>query len=58
MARLQDAEPELLTVFAGEDATDEETAEIESTAAELFPDAEMEVLSGGQPHYHFLISLE
>lgn len=58
MARLRDAEPELLTVFAGEDATDEETAEIEVTAAELFPEAELEVLSGGQPHYHFLISLE
>ena len=58
MERLQNAEPELLTVFSGEDATQEESEEVEAIAAELFPDAEIEVLAGGQPHYHILISLE
>ncbi|HVL26048.1 MAG TPA: DAK2 domain-containing protein [Thermomicrobiales bacterium] len=58
LARLRDLEPELLTVFAGEGATPELTQQMEASAAEIFPDAEIEVLEGNQPHYRFLISLE
>ena len=58
LARLRDSEPELLTIFSGIDATPEETAAREATAATSFPDAEIEVVAGGQPHYHFVISVE
>jgi uncharacterized protein len=58
LERMQDREPELLTIFAGEDATPEATSELEASAAELFPEAEIEVLEGNQPHYRFLISIE
>jgi DAK2 domain fusion protein YloV len=55
---ISDMEPELLTVFLGEDATDEATAALEAEAAQVFPDAEIEVIDGHQPHYQYLISVE
>jgi uncharacterized protein len=58
MQRLRDQEPELLTIFAGEDATSEATRELQESAAEIFPGAEIEVLEGNQPHYRFVISIE
>jgi DAK2 domain fusion protein YloV len=58
LERMHDREPELLTIFAGEDATPESTSELEASAAAIFPEAEIEVLEGNQPHYRFLISIE
>lgn len=58
MTKLQDAEPELLTVFTGEDATEASTAVLRETAADLYPDAEIEVIEGNQPHYQFVIAVE
>jgi dihydroxyacetone kinase-like predicted kinase len=55
---LSDMDPELLTVFLGEDATDEATAALEAEAAKVFPEAEIEVIEGNQPHYQYLISVE
>lgn len=55
---LESAEPELLTVFTGEDATPDATAKIEQIAGEIFPDAEIETVDGGQPHYQYLIGVE
>ena len=51
-------EPELLTVFLGEDATDEATEALQREAAQVFPDAEIEVIEGNQPHYQYLIAVE
>lgn len=58
MASLADKEPEILTVFVGENATDDATAALEAEAARTFPDAEIEVIEGNQPHYQYLISIE
>jgi len=55
---ISDMEPELLTVFLGEDATEEATAALQEEAAKVFPDAEIEVIEGDQPHYQYLISVE
>jgi DAK2 domain fusion protein YloV len=49
---------ELVTIFSGEDATDDDIATIEGTVAASFPDAEVEYQAGGQPHYLFVISVE
>jgi dihydroxyacetone kinase-like predicted kinase len=49
---------ELVTVFAGIDAGDDEIADLESVVADAFPDADHEFQAGGQPHYLFVISLE
>lgn len=55
---LGDTEPELLTVFTGEDASPTETEELERVANDLFPEAEVEIITGNQPHYHFIIGVE
>lgn len=58
MSSLSDKEPEILTVFVGKDATDDATEALESEATRVFPDAEIEVIEGNQPHYQYLIAIE
>ena len=55
---LQDTDPELLTVFIGEGATDAATDALRETATAIFPDAEIEIIEGNQPHYQYLIAVE
>lgn len=55
---LSEIDPELLTVFVGEDASEANTESLEQAASELYPDAEIEVVQGNQPHYHFIIAVE
>ena len=50
--------PELVTVYYGEDVTEEAASGVGSTAEELMPDAEVSVLRGGQPVYYYVISAE
>lgn len=49
---------ELVTLFTGEDVSEEETSEIENYIEETYPDVEVETISGGQPVYSFIISVE
>lgn len=58
LSSLSDKDPEILTVFLGEDATTEATEALIAEAESAFPDAEMEVIEGNQPHYQYLISIE
>ena len=53
-----DLDPEIITVYYGEDVTQDD---VETTAAaleEAFPDAEVTVVNGGQPVYYYMISVE
>jgi uncharacterized protein len=49
---------ELATVFIGEPADSVSVEEIESIIEDIFPDLELEITGGGQPHYDLLIALE
>lgn len=49
---------ELVTIFRGEEGTEDEAAELATILEEHFPDAEIEDYYGGQPHYRFIISIE
>jgi DAK2 domain fusion protein YloV len=51
-------EHELVTIIAGEDATDEANAAIESWLESNRPDVEAEVHSGGQPLYPYYFGIE
>ncbi|KIX90404.1 hypothetical protein TP70_07890 [Staphylococcus microti] len=53
-----DEDSEILTVIAGEEATDEQTAFIESFVEEHFEDVEIEIQNGQQPIYPYLFSVE
>ena len=51
-------DPELITLFYGEDV-DEEAAEATANRISLaFPDAELTPIPGGQPVYYYMISVE
>jgi uncharacterized protein len=51
-------EHELITMFYGENIAKAEVDEIEEKIKEAYPDHEVEVKEGGQPHYFFIISIE
>jgi len=49
---------ELVTVYRGEDATDEELEMLESSIRSSYPALDVEVQQGGQLHYPFILSVE
>ncbi|MGC4375600.1 DAK2 domain-containing protein [Fictibacillus sp. Mic-4] len=53
-----DDDSEIVSIFAGEDATEEQTDQLVSFIEEQFPDLEVEVHSGKQPIYDYIISVE
>ena len=49
---------EFVTVFYGEDVTEEQAAKAEEIFSRCCPGAELSVLPGGQPVYYYIISIE
>jgi dihydroxyacetone kinase-like predicted kinase len=52
----QDAE--ILTLYTGEAVSPESTEELVALIEASFPQAEVETVEGGQPHYHYILSAE
>jgi DAK2 domain fusion protein YloV len=52
------ADYELITLFHGQNVTKEEAEEMAGKIQEKYPDQEVELQYGGQPHYQFIISVE
>ncbi len=51
-------EDHLVTLYRGEPVSDEESAAELARLKERFGDAEFDLIVGGQPHYHYLVSIE
>ncbi len=49
---------ELLTMFYGQNISKEEAEKMAAVIREKYPDLEVELQYGGQPHYQFILSLE
>ncbi len=49
---------ELVTMFYGSNINLEQVEEIADEIREVYPDHEVEIQEGGQPHYQFIISIE
>jgi DAK2 domain fusion protein YloV len=49
---------ELITLYYGIDTQRNEVYEIVDEIRKSFPDQEIDIQEGGQPHYHFIISIE
>jgi DAK2 domain fusion protein YloV len=58
LAEFVEAQPEVIAVFTGRDADPAQTATLEETIAATFPESDLEVLSGGQSFYQYIISFE
>ncbi len=50
--------PELITVYYGEGVKAEAAEATAAALTDLFPDAELSVVDGGQPVYYYMISVE
>ena len=55
---IDDFHPEFITVYYGEDVTQEEAEAASGTLEGNFPDSEVNVVCGGQPVYYYMISAE
>jgi len=49
---------ELVTLYYGEGIDEQEAEQLSTLLSENYPDLEMEVVYGGQPHYPYLLSVE
>ena len=52
------SEGDLVTLYRGEPATDEEVDRVMRNVSAAFEGVELELVAGGQPHYHFFLSIE
>ena len=55
---MTDSDSELITVYYGEDVSEEEAGIMEKKIQEQYPDYDIQLLSGGQPVYYYIISVE
>ncbi len=55
---LDQYEPEFITVYYGEDVTEEAAQQVKALLEEKHPSAEFSVINGGQPVYYYMISAE
>ena len=51
-------EAEIVTLYWGEPLDESGAERLAEAASEGFPDLEFELVKGGQPHYHFFLSIE
>jgi len=58
VSRMVDGHTEIVTVFCGEPVDDGEAAQAGERLRKACPDHEVEVHRGGQPLYHYLVSVE
>jgi len=49
---------EIITIYYGQECTENRANSLARQLETLCPDFEVEVIYGGQPHYHFIISVE
>ncbi|MGF9799276.1 DAK2 domain-containing protein [Brevibacillus agri] len=55
---MADEDTEIITMFLGEGATEEQADALQEAVADAYPDAEVEIQFGGQPLYPFIFSVE
>ena len=48
----------LITLFYGADTVNGDAEQLAQAISEKYPDQEIEVVAGGQPHYNYIISIE
>jgi len=58
LAQAVTEETELVTLFWGGSVTETQAAQTKQNLETRFESVEFELVNGGQPHYHFLVSIE
>jgi len=52
------AESEVVTIYYGKDVAQPEAEKVSNNIKEKYPNLQIEVVRGGQPHYEYIISIE
>lgn len=55
---MSDEDSELISIYYGEDVTEEDAQKFAGEVAEAYPECDVETYSGGQPIYYYVISVE
>lgn len=58
ISNLIDDDSEIISIYYGQDVTEEDAASIADKIEALYPDVDVEVNMGGQPIYYYVISIE
>ncbi len=58
LSQLIDDDSELISVYYGEDVSSEQVDSLTAKIEETYPDLDLEVHSGGQPIYYYIVSVE
>lgn len=58
LRKMVDEDSELITIFYGDDISEEEAMALKQVLEEPFNECELEIHYGGQPHYSYLLSVE
>ena len=58
LKRMVEDESELISVYFGEDVTEEDAEDLVEKVQTAFPNCEVELNDGGQPIYYYLLSVE
>jgi DAK2 domain fusion protein YloV len=58
LQRMGSDEAEVLTLYCGETVTQESAQALAERIEAHYPEAEVEIVDGGQPHYHYIMSAE
>ena len=56
--QMVDEETELITVYYGEEVSEEAANALGEEFAKAYPSCDVEVYSGGQPIYYYVVSAE
>lgn len=58
LSKVIDDEDEILTIYYGEEISEDQANKISSLVEEKYPDLDVEVYYGGQPLYYYIFSVE
>ena len=58
LEKMVDEESALVSIYAGEDTTDEDADKMAEVIRSKYPDIEVELEKGGQPVYYYVFSVE
>ena len=58
LAKLNLDEAEVITIYHGADTEPTEAEQVSMAIREQYPQLQIEVVNGGQPHYNYIVSVE
>ena len=58
LAQLVDEDSELISIYYGADVSEEDAESLTAEIEELYPDVDIDVHSGGQPIYYYVLAVE